>query len=158
MGTVIIHTDGGCRGNPGKGAWAAIIHDTTGGMKLEIGGSAPHTTNNKMELLAAIEALARLTEPCAVTLISDSTYLVKGMTEWITGWVRRGWKKSDKKPVENRDLWERLIELSKPHRMSWQWVRGHASNPGNERCDVIVNELMDRAHGSSIVRHERQVQ
>ncbi|MEK6794637.1 MAG: ribonuclease HI [Spirochaetota bacterium] len=157
MRRVIIHTDGGCRGNPGIGAWGAVIEDLPSHMKLEIGGGERVTTNNRMELSAAVASLKRLTESCEVTLMSDSTYVVKGMTQWIHGWMKRGWKKSDKKPVENRDLWEALQKAAERHHVRWQWVEGHAGHHGNERCDEIVNDIMDSMQSGGAMTYEKRI-
>lgn len=133
---VEIFTDGACSGNPGPGGWAAILRyrDT----EKEISGFSAHTTNNKMELTAVIEALRCLKESCMVVIYSDSTYLRKGITTWIHGWKRNGWKTRDKTPVKNRDLWETLEVESKKHRITWEWVQGHAGHPENERCDALA--------------------
>lgn len=142
MKKVIIHTDGGARGNPGPGGFGAIL--SFGPHRKEIRGAFDHTTNNRMELMAAISALELLNEECEVTLHSDSRYLVDAMTKgWLTGWKKKGWIKSDKKPVLNRDLWERLDSALDGHDITWKWVKGHAGNPLNERCDELVHEAID---------------
>ena len=142
MKKVIIHTDGGARGNPGPGGFGAIL--SFGPYRKEIRGAFDHTTNNRMELMAAISALELLNEECEVTLHSDSRYLVDAMTKgWLTGWKKKGWIKSDKKPVLNRDLWERLDRALDGHDITWKWVKGHAGNPLNERCDELVHEAID---------------
>ncbi|MGB0326332.1 MAG: ribonuclease HI [Akkermansiaceae bacterium] len=142
MKKVIIHTDGGARGNPGPGGFGAIL--SFGPHRKEIRGAFDHTTNNRMELMAAISALELLNEECEVTLHSDSRYLVDAMTKgWLTGWKKKGWIKSDKKPVLNRDLWERLDRALDGHDITWKWVKGHAGNPLNERCDELVHEAID---------------
>lgn len=138
---VEIFTDGGCRGNPGPGAWACVL--SWKDQSSELTGYDPETTNNRMELTAAIEALRALQRPCRVHLHTDSEYLRKGITEWIDSWIARGWKTASKKPVKNRDLWERLQGLLGDHEISWHWVKGHAGHPGNERCDELVNRTMD---------------
>ena len=138
MQTVEIFCDGACSGNPGPGGYGAILR--CGKHKKEISGGAKETTNNRMEMSAAIEALRLLTRPCQVTITTDSQYLVKGMTEWITGWQRKGWRNSKKEPVLNRDLWELLLELTRPHNVQWIWVRGHAGHTENERCDQLARE------------------
>lgn len=135
---VEIFCDGACSGNPGPGGYGAILR--CGRHEKEISGGAKDTTNNRMELSAAIEALRLLTRPCRVTITTDSQYLVKGMTEWITGWQRKGWRNSKKEPVVNRDLWELLLELTQPHSVQWKWVRGHAGHAENERCDRLARE------------------
>jgi len=140
---VMIYTDGACSGNPGPGGWGAILIYKE--KKLELSGFAEHTTNNRMELLAAIEALSRLKEPCEVDVYSDSAYLTNAFLQnWLGNWVRRGWIKSDKKPVENRDLWESLLEFSRVHRISWYKVKGHADNPLNNRCDELATGEIKR--------------
>ncbi|MBI4584254.1 MAG: ribonuclease HI [Planctomycetes bacterium] len=139
---VLIYTDGGCRGNPGLGAWAAVL--VSGALRKEISGVEPHTTNNRMELTAAIRALEQLKRPCQVILTTDSQYLRRGITEWLPRWVERGWRTASKKPVLNRDLWERILELTRRHQMEWRWVEGHSGDRENERCDRLVNEAMDR--------------
>jgi len=134
--SVEIFCDGACSGNPGPGGYGAILR--CGRHEKEISGGAKETTNNRMELSAAIEALRLLTRPCRVTITTDSQYLVKGMTEWISGWQRKGWRNSKKEPVVNRDLWELLLELTQPHIVQWRWVRGHAGHTENERCDRLA--------------------
>ena len=142
MKKVIIHTDGGARGNPGPGGFGAIL--SFGPHRKELKGAFDHTTNTRMELMAAITALELLNEECEVTLHSDSRYLVDAMTKgWLTGWKKKGWIKSDKKPVLNRDLWERLDRALDGHDITWKWVKGHAGNPLNERCDELVHEAID---------------
>ena len=142
-----IFCDGACSGNPGPGGWGCILRYQ--GREKELSGAEAQTTNNRMELTAAITALATLTRPCHVVLTTDSQYLVKGMTEWLSGWVRKGWVNSKKEPVLNRDLWERLLELSKVHRIKWVWVRGHNGHVENERCDELARAAIDsfRAKG-----------
>jgi len=137
---VEIFCDGACSGNPGPGGYGAILRCR--GHEKEIRGGAPQTTNNRMELTAAIEALRLLNRPCSITVISDSQYLVKGMTEWIHGWQRRGWQNSKKEPVLNRDLWEELLKLSSRHTVTWQWIRGHAGHEENERCDTLARQAI----------------
>jgi ribonuclease HI len=138
---VLIHTDGGCRGNPGPGSWAAVLRH--GNRRKEISGTEARTTNNRMELTAAIRALESLKVPCKVRLVTDSEYLRLGITEWLPNWIKKGWKTSSRKPVQNRDLWERLQELAAVHEVEWGWVRGHAGDPDNERCDELVNQALD---------------
>jgi ribonuclease HI len=130
---VIIHTDGSCEGNPGPGGWAAILE--YGGVRKEISGGVIATTNNRMELTAALEALQRLKEPCAVDLYTDSEYLRDGITKWIHAWKAKGWKK---KGIKNVDLWQALDLAARRHQVAWHWVRGHAGHPLNERCDVLA--------------------
>jgi ribonuclease HI len=133
---VEIFCDGACSGNPGPGGFGCILR--SGDREKELSGADPDTTNNRMELTAAITALESLKRPCDVVLTTDSQYLVKGMTEWMPGWIRRGWKNSKKEDVLNRDLWERLLELTRVHRVHWTWIRGHNGHPENERCDALA--------------------
>ncbi|MBR4458927.1 MAG: ribonuclease HI [Clostridia bacterium] len=138
---VVIYTDGACSGNPGPGGWGAILE--YGAHRKEISGSMPMTTNNRMEVLAAVSALGELKVPCDVTLYSDSTYLVKAFQDhWLDNWIRRGWKKADGKPVENQDLWFSMSLLRKKHNVRFVWVKGHATNPGNNRCDELAREAI----------------
>jgi ribonuclease HI len=139
---VEIFCDGACSGNPGPGGYGAILR--YGGSEKEISGAAADTTNNRMEMTAVIEALRQLTRPCRVSITTDSQYVVKGMTEWIAGWQRKGWVNSKKEPVLNRDLWEQLLEQSRNHIIEWKWVRGHAGHPENERCDQLAREALSR--------------
>lgn len=141
MDKVIIYTDGACRGNPGKGGWGAILR--YGENERELYGAEANTTNNRMELLAAIQALEVLKRPCDVVLTTDSEYLRRGITEWLPQWKRRGWKTADKKPVKNQDLWERLERAAQPHRIQWEWIRGHSGDPENERADRLANRAID---------------
>ncbi len=136
MKTVLIHTDGACSGNPGPGGWGAILR--MGEVEREMCGGERDTTNNRMEMMAAIMALEALKEPCAVTLITDSQYVMKGITEWMAGWKKRGWKTADNKPVKNVDLWQRLEQASAAHKVTWQWVKGHAGDEMNERADALA--------------------
>jgi ribonuclease HI len=133
---VEIATDGACKGNPGPGGWGAVIR--SGGREKELSGGEPLTTNNRMELTAVIEALNALKRPCAVTLSTDSRYVMDGLTKWIHGWRKNGWKTADRKPVKNADLWQALIDATARHRISWQWVKGHAGHPDNERADRLA--------------------
>jgi len=139
---VLIYTDGGCRGNPGPGSYAAVL--IRGKESREVVGTEKHTTNNRMELLAAITALEALEKPSRVRVVTDSEYLRLGMTLWLPNWLKKGWRTAGRKPVKNRDLWERLQELCRVHRVEWGWIRGHAGDPLNERCDAMVNEALDR--------------
>jgi ribonuclease HI len=139
---VEIFCDGACSGNPGPGGYGAILRYA--GREKEISGWAEETTNNRMELTAVIEALRQLTRPCRVTVTTDSQYVVKGMTEWIAGWQRNGWRNSKKEQVLNRDLWEALLEQARPHAISWEWVRGHAGHAENERCDCLAREALEK--------------
>lgn len=142
MKQVKLYTDGACSGNPGKGGWGAIL--IYGEHKKELCGGEKETTNNKMELTAAIQGLMALTEPCQVTLYSDSKYLIDGMTKgWAKSWKDKGWRKSDGKPALNVDLWEKLLKLDQKHKIEYIWVKGHAGNEFNERCDTLaVNYYM----------------
>ena len=143
MSEVEIFTDGACKGNPGPGGWGAILR--AGGREKELSGYAELTTNNRMELLAAIEALRALTRPCAVTLTTDSVYVRDGITKWVKGWQKNGWKTADRKPVKNDDLWRELIEAAAPHKVRWEWVKGHAGHPENERADALANAAIGAA-------------
>ncbi len=138
---VEIFCDGACSGNPGVGGWGSILR--YGDKVKELSGAEGQTTNNRMEMSAAIGALEALTRPCEVVVTTDSQYLVKGMTEWIHGWVKRGWVNSKKEPVLNRELWERLMALSRTHRITWVWVRGHNGHVENERCDELARAAID---------------
>ncbi len=145
MKQVIIYTDGACSGNPGPGGWGAIL--MYGQRKLEISGYEAHTTNNRMELMAPIQALSRLKEPCEVWLYSDSAYLVNAFEKgWLENWQRRSWLKSDKKPVENQDLWKELLALAGRHSVKWIKVKGHADNPYNNRCDELATGEIRQHH------------
>jgi len=138
---ITIHTDGACLGNPGPGGWAAVLQ--FGKHRKEISGGEAFTTNNRMELRGAIEALRALSEPCKVELFTDSSYLRLGITQWIQRWCRNGWQTAGKKPVKNRDLWEGLQKLAERHEISWHWLKGHAGHPENERCDELArNQAM----------------
>lgn len=137
MKKVEIFTDGACSGNPGPGGWGAVLRFC--GREKELCGGDDDTTNNRMELTACIEALSALKEPCEVTLTTDSQYVVNGMTKgWASSWQKNGWVKSDKKPAQNSDLWEKLLELSKQHKLTFVWIKGHAGHPENERCDALA--------------------
>lgn len=138
--TVEIFCDGACSGNPGPGGYGAIMR--YGGHVKELSGGAKDTTNNRMEMTAAIEGLRQLTRPCQVVITTDSQYLVKGMTEWIAGWQRKGWLNSKKEPVVNKDLWVQLLDLTKAHSVQWKWVRGHDGHAENERCDQLAREAI----------------
>jgi len=137
MSHVIIHTDGACKGNPGPGGWGAILQ--FGDRTKEMSGGEPLTTNNRMELTAAIMALEALTRPCQIDLHTDSKYVMDGITGWIHGWKARGWKTADKKPVKNDDLWKRLDVARARHEVKWHWVKGHAGHALNERADQLAN-------------------
>lgn len=141
MKHVYIFTDGACRGNPGPGGWGALLR--YGRHEKILSGAENHTTNNRMELTAAIQALATLKESCTIELYTDSQYLQKGITEWLEGWKRKNWKKADKKLVKNADLWQLLDSEVTRHKISWHWVRGHSGHPENELVDEIANQAID---------------
>ncbi|WP_026284729.1 ribonuclease HI [Thiomonas sp. FB-6] len=145
MSQVDAYTDGACRGNPGPGGWGVVLRAS--GAQKEMFGGEPATTNNRMEMLAAITALETLKQPCEVRLYTDSQYVLKGMTEWLAGWKARGWKTADRKPVKNVDLWQRLEQAAGAHRVQWIWVRGHDGNPGNELADELANRGVDSVQG-----------
>ena len=138
-----IWTDGACKGNPGPGGWGVLLK--MGAVEKTLHGGEPLTTNNRMEMLAVIEALGALKRPCKVLLHVDSQYVMKGMTEWIHGWKQRGWRTADKKPVKNADLWQRMDEEVAKHSITWKWVKGHAGDPGNERADLLANRGVEEA-------------
>jgi ribonuclease HI len=138
---VDIFTDGACRGNPGPGGWAAILR--FGGSEKEIYGAEAHTTNNRMELMAAIKALELLKFTCHVNLTTDSQYVKQGMSQWLVRWKQRGWKTADNKPVKNQDLWQRLDTAISPHKVVWHWVRGHQGHAENEAVDKLANKAID---------------
>jgi len=138
---VEIFTDGACRGNPGPGGWGAILRFN--GTEKELYGGEALTTNNRMEMLAAINALATLKRPCRVRLTTDSKYVLQGITEWLAGWKRKQWKNSARQPVKNQDLWQELDRLATPHQIDWQWVRGHTGHAENERADQLANRAID---------------
>ncbi len=135
---VKIATDGACKGNPGPGGWGALIR--MGAREKEISGGEKLTTNNRMELLAAIRGLQALNRPCRVTLVTDSVYVKDGITKWIHGWQRNNWRTAAKQPVKNVELWQELLEAVKPHRIEWTWVKGHAGDPDNERADTLASD------------------
>ena len=138
---VLVYTDGACRGNPGPGGWGALL--IRGADEKEIFGGEPHTTNNRMELTAVIRALEALKRNCRVEVHTDSQYVQKGISQWLRDWKRRGWLTADRKPVKNRDLWQRLDELAALHEIRWVWVKGHAGHAGNERADMLANRGVD---------------
>ena len=146
LSKVVIYTDGACKGNPGPGGWGALLRSADGSEKELFGGELG-TTNNRMEMMAVIEALAALKRPCQVTLHVDSQYVLKGMTEWLAGWKAKGWKTASKQPVKNVDLWQRMDAMvnGAGHRIDWQWVKGHAGDPGNERADALANQGVESA-------------
>jgi ribonuclease HI len=143
---VTIYTDGACKGNPGPGGWGAWLR--SGEHERELWGGEAQTTNNRMELQAVIEALGALRRPSVVQLHVDSEYVRNGITTWIHGWKRRGWRTADNKPVKNVDLWQRLEAACAPHRITWHWVRGHSGDPGNERADALANRGVDAARAA----------
>ena len=145
MTEVVIYTDGACSGNPGPGGWGAVLRWQ--GREKELHGGEPLTTNNRMELTAAIQALEALTRPSKVSLYTDSKYLLDGITKWIPGWQRNGWLTAAKKPVKNDDLWRRLVEAMGRHEVSWLWVKGHAGDPDNERADELARLGIEEAAG-----------
>ena len=138
MTEVEIFTDGACKGNPGPGGWGAVIR--SGSQEKEISGGEPLTTNNRMELLAAIRSLESLKRPCRVDLYTDSVYVRDGVSRWIHGWKKNGWRTADKKPVKNAELWQRLDDALKPHEVRWHWIKGHAGHAENERADQLARE------------------
>ena len=137
---VEIFTDGACRGNPGPGGWGAVLR--YGKKEKTLSGAVDHTTNNRMEMLAAVEGLKALTSPCTVSLTTDSQYLRQGITQWVSKWQRNGWKTADKKPVKNKDLWQTLMALVSQHDVSWHWVKGHAGHRENELADKLATEAI----------------
>jgi ribonuclease HI len=143
---VVIYTDGGCRGNPGPGGWGALL--SFGEHKKEIYGYEEETTNNRMELMAAIRSLEILSRECSIVLTTDSQYVRQGITEWMEGWKKRGWKTAAKKPVKNKDLWQRLDKAVREHSIEWKWVKGHSGDAGNERADELANYAMDHKKGN----------
>ena len=144
---VVIYTDGACSGNPGPGGWGAIL--MSGKHEREICGGEPDTTNNRMELMAAIQALEALNKPCSVELHTDSQYLRQGITEWLAGWKARGWRTAAKAQVKNEDLWKRLDLARLGHDVSWKWVKGHAGHPLNERADALARQGLNRARNGT---------
>ncbi|NIJ99824.1 ribonuclease HI [Xanthomonas cannabis] len=148
MKSIEVHTDGSCLGNPGPGGWAALLRYN--GREKELAGGEAVSTNNRMELMAAIMALEALTEPCQIVLHTDSQYVRQGITEWMSGWVRRGWKTAGGDPVKNRELWERLHAATQRHRIDWRWVKGHNGDPDNERVDVLArNQAIAQRGGAA---------
>lgn len=145
MNEVVIYTDGACKGNPGPGGWGALLR--AGTVQKELFGGELDTTNNRMELMAVIEALSALKRPCAVTLYLDSEYVRKGITEWIAGWKARGWRTAARQPVKNAELWQQLDAVvgSGGHRIDWRWVKGHSGDPGNEHADALANRGVQAA-------------
>ena len=145
---VTIYTDGACRGNPGPGGWGAYL--VARGVERDLWGGEAATTNNRMELTAAIRALACLKRSCRVELYTDSKYVMQGIEEWIVNWKRRGWKTADRKPVKNQDLWQELDAECQKHTIAWHWVKGHAGDPGNERADALANRGIDELAGARL--------
>jgi ribonuclease HI len=141
MSLVEIYADGACRGNPGPGGWGALL--LFDGREKELSGAEGLTTNNRMELTAVIQALAALNRPVKARVYTDSEYVRRGITEWLSSWKARGWRTADKKPVKNQDLWERLEALAAGHEIEWRWVKGHSGVPGNERVDQLANQAID---------------
>ncbi len=147
MSNVEIYTDGACRGNPGPGGWGALLR--CGGVERELCGGEPDTTNNRMELQAAIQGLKALKRPCQVDLTTDSEYVRNGITRWLEGWKKKGWKTSARKPVKNADLWRALDEENQRHEVSWHWVKGHSGHEENERADQLANRGIDELLGQN---------
>lgn len=147
MRRVQAFTDGACSGNPGPGGWGAVLQ--FGDRERELYGGADDTTNNRMELTAAIEALKALKEPCEVSLTTDSTYVKDGITQWLVNWKKNGWKTAARKPVKNQDLWQQLDDQASRHRIEWRWVKGHSGHPENERADALANRGMDDVRESA---------
>jgi len=141
--TVEVFTDGACKGNPGKGGWGVLLR--AGGTEKELSGSEALTTNNRMEMTAVLRALEALREPCAVRLHTDSRYVIDGMTKWMFGWVKKGWKTADNKPVKNEDLWRALVAAARPHKVEWIWVKGHDGHVENERVDKLASDAAKAA-------------
>ena len=147
MKQVQVFTDGACSGNPGPGGWGVVLR--FGDKERELCGGADNTTNNRMELTAAIEGLRALNEPCEVVLTTDSTYVKDGITRWLANWKKNGWKTAAKKAVKNQDLWQELDQQTSRHAVQWQWVKGHSGHPENERADTLANQGMDKVKGSA---------
>ena len=141
--SVVIHTDGACRGNPGPGGWGAVLQ--SGNSRKTLNGYEPQTTNNRMELTAVIEALRALKRPCRVELVTDSRYVMQGINDWMDGWKRNGWKTAARKPVKNVDLWRMLDDEVQSHAIDWRWVKGHSGDAGNEMADQLANQAIDAA-------------
>jgi ribonuclease HI len=142
MKQVNIYTDGACSGNPGPGGWGALL--MYGNTEMELSGYESDTTNNRMEMMAVIQALKKLKEPCKINIHTDSKYVLQGMTEWLPGWKAKGWKTADKKPVKNVDLWQQLEQGIAGHDVKWTWVKGHAGHPENERVDALAREAIEK--------------
>ena len=150
MKTVIIYTDGACKGNPGPGGWGALLR--WNGHEKKLCGGETLTTNNRMELMGAIMALESLREPCEATLFTDSNYVKQGLNAWLPNWKARGWRTADKKPVKNQDLWQRLDLAAARHRIDWRWVKGHAGDPGNEAADQLANQGLEEHRNSAVAQ------
>ena len=147
MDTIQIYTDGACKGNPGPGGWGALL--VAGSTEKELFGGEGNTTNNRMELMAVIEALSALKRPCHVTIHTDSQYVLKGITEWLAGWKAKGWKTAARTPVKNVDLWQRLDAATVQHQIEWRWVKGHSGHHGNERADQLANRGVETSQSQS---------
>jgi ribonuclease HI len=145
---VTAYTDGACKGNPGPGGWGVLLEYN--GSEKELFGGEPLTTNNRMELMAAIKALGALTRPCSVCVYTDSVYVSKGISEWLPTWVRNNWKTASKAPVKNVDLWQELARMNSVHEVEWKWVKGHSGVPGNERADRLANMGIESAVGRRV--------
>jgi len=146
MKRVVLYTDGACSGNPGPGGWGCLLNYQN--ISKELSGGAKETTNNRMEITAVIEGLKLLKQPCMVDLYTDSKYVLEGATKWLDGWIQKGWRRADKKPVSNVDLWQELVPLLSRHQITWHWVKGHAGDPGNERVDALACAARDQAANS----------
>lgn len=147
MKKITIYTDGACKGNPGPGGWGVLLEYN--GRKKTMHGGEPLTTNNRMEMMAAISALETLREACDITLFTDSKYVMQGLNEWLPGWKARGWKTASKQPVKNQDLWERLDAAVQRHKIEWRWVKGHAGDPGNEMADQLANQGIEQMQAAA---------
>jgi len=147
MNEIVAYTDGACRGNPGPGGWGVVLE--SGARVKELCGGEPDTTNNRMELMAAIRALEALRKRSRVSLYTDSVYVKSGITQWLPNWVERGWRTAGRKPVKNQDLWQQLAAVAERHEVSWHWVKGHAGHPGNERADKLANQGLENASSRS---------
>ena len=137
---VVAYTDGACKGNPGPGGWGVLLLYKSN--EKELYGGEANTTNNRMELMAAIQALESLSRPCSIQVVTDSVYVAKGISEWLPNWIRRGWRTADNSPVKNVDLWQRLVQAQAKHQVEWQWVKGHSGHPGNDRADRLANQAI----------------
>ena len=151
MKKITIYTDGACKGNPGPGGWGVLLEYN--GRRKTLKGGETQTTNNRMEMMAAIAALETLREACDVSLFTDSKYVMQGLNEWLPGWKARGWKTASKQPVKNQDLWQRLDAAVQRHRIEWQWVKGHAGIPGNEMADQLANQAIEEMQGAGLAEN-----